>query len=128
LRAHAERHFELSSPADKESRLSVREVLEAQLDRALRSGRDRSRDIASLEAELALPPMPMGLLYLWQAYHRLRRRKGGSGFGASPIEWPDIDAFVRNSRFELAPWELEILEMLDDLYMTQQARSQSGAI
>lgn len=67
----------------------------------------------------------MALFYLWRTFNRIRRRKGGSGFGASPIEWPDIDAFIRNSKFNLAPWEIEIIEMLDDLYMAQQAKSQS---
>lgn len=47
---------------------------------------------------------------------RIRRRKGG-GFGLSPIEWPDIDAFVRNSQFNLAPWEIEVVEDLDDMFL-----------
>ena len=62
---------------------------------------------AGYEAELIRPPMPKGVIYLWRVYLRIRSRKAGNGFGASPIEWPDIDAFVRNSRFPLTPWEVE---------------------
>jgi hypothetical protein len=78
--------------------------------------------VAQLEEELAAPPLPRALTYLWLAYWRLRRRKGGSGFGPSPIEWPDIDAFVRYSGMRLRPWELEVIEMLDDLYLVEQGR------
>jgi hypothetical protein len=66
----------------------------------------------------------MALAYLWRAYQRLRHRKGGSGFGASPLEWPDIEAFLRQGGMTLVPWEIALIEMLDDLYMNQQAKTQ----
>lgn len=65
----------------------------------------------------------MALAYLWQAYHRLRRRKGG-GMGPGPIEWPDIDAFLRLSGVSLVPWEIEVIEELDDLFLTAVAAAQ----
>nr|DAH82774.1 MAG TPA: INTERFERON-BETA, HELICAL CYTOKINE, IMMUNE SYSTEM [Caudoviricetes sp.] len=34
-----------------------------------------------------------------------------------PIEWPDIDAFVRNSGISLCAWEIEVIEDLDDLFL-----------
>jgi hypothetical protein len=123
LREHAERHFALSAAADETGNQSCREVLEQQLDRALKSGRDRSKDIADYEAQLACPPIPPALVYLWTIFRRIRQRVGSSGFGSSPISWPDIDAFCRHSRFPLAPWEVEIIEMLDDL---QQAKLRGG--
>lgn len=55
---------------------------------------------------------------------RIRRRKGGSGFGLSPIEWPDIDAFVRNSQFRLTPWELEVIEDIDDVFLMKHNKDQ----
>ena len=42
--------------------------------------------------------------------------------GASPIEWPDIDAFLKRSGVHLDHWEIEIVEELDDAYMAEQAR------
>jgi hypothetical protein len=74
-----------------------------------------------------VPEFPHEVAYLWRAYHRIRRRKGG-GFGPAPIEWPDVDAFVRLSRFELAPWEIEIVEAIDDCFMIEQGRRDDGAI
>jgi hypothetical protein len=68
----------------------------------------------------------MALFYLWRIFNRLRRRVGSNGFGANPITWPDIDAFCRHSRFYLVPWEIEILEMLDNVFLEQQSKSQAG--
>lgn len=65
----------------------------------------------------------MALNYLWRAFQRLHTRRGSNGFGPNPISWPEIDAFVRHSKFELAPWEIEIIETLDDLYRASQAHS-----
>lgn len=39
--------------------------------------------------------------------------------GVKPIEWPDIDAFSRNSGRRYAPWEIEIIEAIDDLYVAE---------
>lgn len=78
---------------------------------------------AEYEAELATPDFPIPMAYLWSAYHRLRRRKGGNGFGVSPLEWPDIDAFNRLSRISLLPWEVAMLERLDDIYLKAVADS-----
>lgn len=64
-----------------------------------------------------MPPIPKALVYLWRAFHRLSRRRGGNGIGANPISWSEIDAFVRNTRIRLAPWEIEVIEALDDLFL-----------
>jgi hypothetical protein len=64
----------------------------------------------------------MALQYLWIAFIRLSARRGSNGFGINPISWSEIDAFVRNSRTALAPWEVEIIEMLDDLFRAEQAK------
>ena len=66
----------------------------------------------------------MPLLYLWTAYHRLRRRKGGNGFGVSPLEWTDIDAFNRLSALNLLSWEVAMLERLDDVFLKAAADGQ----
>lgn len=67
-----------------------------------------------------MPPFPMALAYLWNAYWRMRRRKGAGMSGHAPIEWPDIDAFVRLGGERLAPWEVEIIEQLDDAFLAAQ--------
>jgi hypothetical protein len=72
---------------------------------------------AEYEAELWAPDFPIPLAYIWVAYHRVRKRKGGNGFGVVPIEWTDIDAFNRLSGLDLAPWEVAMLERLDDVFL-----------
>lgn len=56
-------------------------------------------------------------------FFRLRRRKGATGFGIPPLEWPDIDAFARMTRQYISPWEIGIIEALDDLYLAEKAKS-----
>ena len=41
----------------------------------------------------------------------------GGFSGPQPIGWQDIDAFVRLSGVSLAPWEIELLEQLDDIFV-----------
>lgn len=79
--------------------------------------------IAFYEAELACPPMPAALGYLWAAFLRLHRRRGSNGFGPNPITWPDIDSFSRHAQMKFAPWEIEIIEDLDDIYRSEQAKA-----
>lgn len=98
--------------------MPYRQVLQGLLDRAKKPER-----IAELETELASPPAPRELLYILHAFNRLRRRKSSTGFGAARIEWPDLDAFIRLSKLNLAPWEIEVIEDLDDIYMTVQAET-----
>ena len=85
----------------------------------------RTKNAASRQrylAELETPPFPGALLYLWQAYLRLARRRGSGGVGANPIGFADIDAFVRLTGIRLAPWEVEMLEELDDMQRAEFAR------
>lgn len=87
---------------------------------------ERTRDPkrrAEREAELETPPFPLALEYLWRTFIRLSSRRGSNGFGINPISWSEIDAFVRNSQLTLAPWEIEIIEMLDDLFRAEQGKA-----
>ncbi len=94
--------------------------MSAQLERAERKGNDRR--VAELERDLALPPFPRALAYVWQAYLRLRRRTAGGFSGPQPIGWQEIDAFVRRSGIRLAPWEIELIETLDDIYLRPEPK------
>ncbi|MGN6142243.1 MAG: phage tail assembly chaperone [Mesorhizobium sp.] len=82
---------------------------------------------AQLEADLATPPFPLALNYVWRAWSRIRRRKAGGFSGPNPIEWPDIDAFVRNTRTRLDPHDIEMIEQIDDLYLAASANAGSQA-
>lgn len=93
-----------------------RERLQGALERALRKGNQQHR-VAELEAELAAPPFPKALNYVWRAYLRMRRRAPSGFAGPNPISWRDIDAFCRRSGLGLAPWEIELIEAIDDIYL-----------
>lgn len=76
---------------------------------------------AKYEAALAVPELPGALIYLWRAFCRLSARRS-AGFAANPIAWVDIDAFMRCTGTALAPWEIRLIEDLDDLYRAEQNR------
>lgn len=78
---------------------------------------------AGYESELACPPIPPELMYLWKLYRRLANRRGSNGFSQNPISWPEIDAFVRNAKVLLAPWEIEVIEEIDDIDRSEQAKA-----
>lgn len=117
---YAQRFHELSTLENGEP---YRDVLQGLIDRT----RDPEK-VAKYEAELAMPPFPMALAYLWNSYWRIRRRKGAGMSGHSPVEWPDIDAFVRLGGERLTPWEVEIIEQLDDAFLAAQVVKSSEPV
>lgn len=70
---------------------------------------------AEIEATLECPPLPDALAYLWVAFCRLSARRT-SGFSINPISWSELDAFIRLTGVRLSPWEIRIIEELDDLF------------
>lgn len=71
--------------------------------------------MAEIEAQLAVPPFPVELGYLWRCFIRLARRTPAGFAGPTPITFLDLDAFIRRTGIRLAPWEVELIERLDDL-------------
>lgn len=74
-----------------------------------------------------MPDFPREVAYLWTIYHRLRRRVSAGFAGPNPIGWEHIDAFVRRSGFQLAPWEVELIEMIDDAFLNPVLRTPTTA-
>lgn len=70
--------------------------------------------------------MPPQMTHLMRAYERLRRRKASSS-SIVPIEWPDIDAFVRHTRLALSPREIEIIEDLDDIFLSAMNKAMQAS-
>ena len=112
MTAFAERYFELIASDGGQTK---RERLQGRLERALRKG--NAERVAEIEAELAVPPFPKETAYIWQAYLRLRRRMAGGFAGPNPVGWQDIDAFGRQSGLRLHPWEIALIETIDDIYL-----------
>lgn len=107
------------APDDKG--VSLRETLEGLLKRARTADRK-----VELEAQLALPEFPAELEYLWSDYLRLRGRKGSSGWGLLPLEWPDFQAFMYVFSRRYDRWEVATLEAIDRVYMTEMNRTKAA--
>src|SRR5690606_7242751 len=120
LRDFAERTFALDAPGADGA--SLRESLEGLIGRSIAAGKPPAHR-ERWEAELACPPLPDGLGYLWRMFRRLSARRGGNGFGVNPIRHSDIEAFCRLTRMQLDPWEVEAIEDLDGLFLAEQARA-----
>ena len=73
--------------------------------------------IDELTAKLAIPPFPVELHFIWKAHGRIRRRLASGMDGPQPIPHEAIVAFQAASEMPLKPWEVAILEALDDLYL-----------
>lgn len=82
--------------------------------------------LKDVEDELATPPFPTAVNYLWKIYLRIRNRKSSGFAGPNKIEWPDIQAFVSLTRTRLAPWEVAIIEKLDDVYLVAMSEAREG--
>lgn len=76
---------------------------------------------AEIEAELEVPPFPMALEHVWSAFCRLSARRS-CGFAANPISWSEIDAFLRLSGVRLLPFEIRLIEELDDLFRLETSK------
>jgi hypothetical protein len=75
---------------------------------------------AEIEAELETPPFPLELEHVWTVFCRLSARRR-SGFSIEPIGWADLDAFIKLTGCRLAPFEIQLIEMLDDMFRKQKA-------
>lgn len=73
--------------------------------------------------------MPLAFEYLWTWFIRMSNRRGG-GFGASPLTHTGIKAFFELVGIWPTPWDVEQLEILDDLYLRtlEGAKTKKGYV
>ncbi len=74
--------------------------------------------------ELDTPLPPDRVMYLWLWFQQLSRRRG-SGFGPSPLTFSEVAAWAMLTGYIVSPAEVEVLMLLDDLYLTAEARRQA---
>lgn len=65
-----------------------------------------------------IPPVefPEVMSHVWQIFVKLHKRRP-SGFGPSLITYEQIQAWKNLAEHPLMPWEVEVIEQLDELYM-----------
>lgn len=68
----------------------------------------------------------MALHYVWEIFWRLRGRKGGGLSGPEPFSWSELEALVRLTGWRLSPWEIRLVEMLDNLYLAADREHNAG--
>lgn len=59
-------------------------------------------------------------------FDRLSSRRGHNGFGPALITYHDLAAFTAITGLRLSPWEVDIIEMLDELWLAEYFRSRSN--
>lgn len=81
---------------------------------------------AELEAELAVPEIPRGGEYLWRIFMRMHARRQSTGIGPARLSLGDFVNFQTLNRTRLAPWEVAILEQLDDVALKDRKKNPTG--
>lgn len=71
------------------------------------------------------PDMPPFLEYLWSWWLRLTRRRG-CGFAPEPLNHSQLADFFRLIGIDPQPWEIDLLERIDDLYLEAYGRSETN--
>lgn len=81
-----------------------------------------------LEEELAVPDIPTPAAYLWNVFLRLHSRRSANEAGPAPLSWVEIAAFSKLLGINFSPWEIGVLEALDDVYLTEQRNAMRNSL
>ena len=57
---------------------------------------------------------------MWDTFVEIARRRQSAGFGPLPITHQELEAWQRNKRWPLAPWEVDAIMALDDAFLASQ--------
>lgn len=68
-------------------------------------------------AELADPPViPVAITHIWIAFFELHRGRQ-NGMSLNPLSWHDIAAYQALTGCRFERWELDVLLLLDDVFL-----------
>lgn len=104
LLEYAEREFELSARRPDGS-----------------TGREHAEALAlrgAVPPELAPLPFPEGAEYLWGYFQSMSARRSSNGYTVNPLSHQEVQAWAARHGVVLAPWEAQVLDQLEELYMT----------
>ena len=71
-----------------------------------------------------LVELPSEMEYVWLYFIRLNRRRGSNGFGINPISCNEMLSFFELNSIEYSPQEVELIEMLDNIYLENYSKQQ----
>jgi hypothetical protein len=61
---------------------------------------------------------PDEMLYLWDRFLEVSKRRTSNGFGLNPVPYADIAAWATMNRVRITPFELEVLDRIEALYVS----------
>ena len=107
---------------------ALRTSMESELDRIERRLSDsrltRPHDAADFEKmslDLAGPPFPEGVGYLYHWFCSIAAGRSSNGFGPNRISSVEINAWSQLAGHRLTPWEFEMIQLLDQRWLTVYA-------
>lgn len=60
--------------------------------------------------------------YIWEYFCSMNARRTSNGFGPNPITEEGVEAWARRRGIRLEPWENRLLDALESLFMSLQAK------
>lgn len=92
--------------------------LSAHLKQAAKQlGKDPEEFLKAHQVQDAPPEPPYALLWQWQVFLELDRRRQSSGYGPQPISFQEIASWEHLMVVNLRPWEVRLFADLDDVYL-----------
>ncbi|BDU76304.1 phage tail assembly chaperone [Mesoterricola sediminis] len=76
--------------------------------------------------ELEIPDPPVSAVHVLSWFQDLSEARGGTGFGALPIQWGDIQAWSQLTGTTIRPWEVRLIRSLDRLWLSVFKPSQEN--
>lgn len=62
------------------------------------------------------------VLYLWDYFLNMCKRRTSNGYGVNPITNSELRAWAELHNIHLAPWEIEVIDSLESMYLKEANR------
>ena len=72
--------------------------------------------------DLIQPEMDDSVIYVWNWFIELNAQRTGTGFGANPIQFVDIQAWAYLTGRKPTPWEIKSLRKLDQVWLAELSK------
>ena len=71
------------------------------------------------------PDLPPAGEMLWTWFFRLSKGRANYGYGAAPLTWADLEAWMRITGVDLSPLEADALLSMDNAYISALAATKA---
>jgi len=68
------------------------------------------------------PELLPEITHIWDWFLELTATRGSNGFGVNPITYTEIDAWSRLLKTEPSPLEIELIKIIDSVYLEKVAK------